>query len=79
MSDRLILDIRDAARRLVRAPGYPIAAILMLAVGIGGSSAIFSAVDAFALRDLPFARPHELVRIYQDSDDGQPSANAYPA
>ena len=79
MSDRLILDIRDALRRLVRAPGYPFAALLILSIGIGGSTAIFSAVDAFALRALPFARPHELVRIYQDSDDGQPSSNAYPA
>ena len=79
MSDRLTLDVRDALRRLVRSPGFSAAALLILAIGIGGSAAIFSAVDAFALRALPYDRPHELVRIYQDSDDGEPSSNAYPA
>lgn len=79
MSDRLSLDLRDACRRLLAAPGFSISALLILAIGIGGSTAIFSAVDAFVLRELPFARPHELVRVYQDSDEGQPESNAYPA
>ena len=79
MSDRLSLDLRDACRHLAAAPGFSIAALLILAIGIGGSTAIFSAVDAFALRELPFSRPHELVRIFQDSDEGRPESNAYPA
>jgi len=79
MSDRLSLDLRDAIRRLAAAPGFTTAALLILAIGIGGSTAIFSAVDAFALRDRPYARPHELVHIYQDSDDGQPESSSYPA
>jgi macrolide transport system ATP-binding/permease protein len=79
MSDRLSLDLRDAFRRLAAAPGFTIAAVLILAIGIGGSTAIFSAVDAFAIRNLPYERPHELVRIYQDSDDGRPESNSYPA
>jgi hypothetical protein len=66
VTDRLSLDLRDARRRLAAAPGFTVTALVILALGIGGSATIFSAVDAFALRDRPFARPHELVNIYQD-------------
>jgi hypothetical protein len=61
MTDRIALDLKDAVRRLAATPGFTVAALLMLAIGIGGSSVIFSAVDAFALRARPFVRPHELV------------------
>ena len=78
MTDRLMLDVRDAGRHLAAAPGFTVAAVAILALGIGSSTAIFSAVDAFALRSRPFARPAELVNIYQDSDDGRPESNSYP-
>lgn len=78
MTDRLMLDVRDAGRRLAAAPGFTAAALAILALGIGSSTAIFSAVDTFALRDRPFARVTELVNIYQDSDDGRPESNSYP-
>ena len=78
MTDRLMLDVRDAGRHLAAAPGFTVAAVVILALGIGSSTAIFSAVDAFALRSRPFARPTELVNIYQDSDDGRPESNSYP-
>ena len=78
MTDRLMLDVRDASRRLAAAPGFTAAALAMLALGIGSSTAIFSAVDTFALRGRGFARPAELVNIYQDSDDGRPESNSYP-
>jgi predicted permease len=78
MTDRLMLDVRDAGRHLAAAPGFTVAAVAILALGIGSSTAIFSAVDAFALRSRPFARPTELVNIYQDSDDGRPESNSYP-
>ena len=79
MTDRLMLDIRDAGRSLAATPAFTAAALAILALGIGSSTTIFSAVDAFALRDRPFARPSELVNIYQDSDDGRPESNSYPA
>ena len=77
MYDRLTLDIRDGFKRLAGTPGFTVAALTILALGIGANAAIFSAVDALAFRPLPFARPHELVHVYQDSDDGRPSSNAY--
>lgn len=79
MYDRLTLDIRDGFKRLAGTPGFTVAALTILALGIGANAAIFSAVDAVAFRPLPFTRPHELVHVYQDSDDGRPSSNAYPA
>ena len=59
-------DIAFAVRTLVRAPGFAAIAILTLAVGIGGTTAVFSAVDAVLLKPLPYSQPGQLVRLYQN-------------
>src|SRR5919109_1751022 len=61
--DQLGQDLRYAARRLRQRPGFSIPVIAVLALGIGATTAVFSAVDAAILRPLPFARPHELVTL----------------
>jgi len=61
--DQLAQDIRYATRRLRQRPGFSISVIAVLALGIGATTAVFSAVDAAILRPLPFARPHELVTL----------------
>jgi putative ABC transport system permease protein len=61
--DRFRQDLRYAVRRLVQRPGFSVAVIGVLALGVGATTAMFSAVDASLLRPLPFARPHELVTV----------------
>ena len=54
-------DLRYAVRTLVRDRGYAVTAVLALAIGIGGASAIFAAVDAILLRPMPFPHADRLV------------------
>jgi putative ABC transport system permease protein len=61
--EQLAQDLRYATRRLRQRPGFSIPVIAVLALGIGATTAVFSAVDAAILRPLPFARPYELVTL----------------
>ena len=56
-------ELRAAIRVLARKPGVTALAVASLALAIGFSTAAFSVLDAFALRDLPVAEPQRLVRI----------------
>lgn len=65
-SERLsewVQDIRFAGRMLRQHRGFSLAVIATLALGIGATTAIFSAVDAALLRPLPFAEPERLVEL----------------
>ncbi|MEO8622590.1 MAG: ABC transporter permease [bacterium] len=61
--DDLVQDIRYAARGLWRRPSFAIVAVLTLAIGIGATTAIFSAVNTLLLYPLPYEHPDELMRV----------------
>ncbi|HUQ82887.1 MAG TPA: ADOP family duplicated permease [Gemmatimonadaceae bacterium] len=60
-------DVRYAARSLRRSPGFTVTAILVLALGIGASTAVFSAVDQILVSRLPYPNDDRIVRIYQQN------------
>jgi putative ABC transport system permease protein len=60
-------DLLYAARVLRRAPGFTALAAMVLALGVGANSAIFSVVDAALLRPLPFHQPDQLVMLWEQA------------
>ena len=72
-------DLRHAVRRLGRTPVFTVGAILIMAVAIGANTAAFTVADRVLFTPLPYAHPEEVVYIYQDSDDGEPTSSSYPA
>ncbi len=59
-------DIGFAIRQLIAQPGFTAVAIVTLALGIGATTAIFSAVHAVVLRPLPLPQPDRIVAVYED-------------
>jgi putative ABC transport system permease protein len=68
--ETLARDFAHAFRTLRRHPGYTAAAVLSLALGIGANTALFSLIDAFVLRPLPYPDPDRLVRVYETGQIG---------
>src|SRR5690349_18995271 len=65
--EELTQDARYAARVLRRSPGFTLTATLVLALGIGASTAMFSAVDAVLVSRLPYPDDDRLARVYQQN------------
>ena len=70
-------DVAFAVRQLTRARGFAAVAIITLALGIGATAAMFSALDAVVLRPLPFDHPERIVE-YMTTRRGEPDHPSTP-
>jgi putative ABC transport system permease protein len=71
-----VQDLRYALRQLRRSPVFATVVIATLALGIGGTTAVFSVVHAVLLAPLPYEQPGQLVRVYQQEPEN-PSTRYY--
>jgi len=66
----MVRDLRFAVRQLSKAPGFTIAAVTVLALGIGVNTAVFSLVNTLFFAPPAYAKPHEMVQLFsQDRKD----------
>lgn len=70
-------DFLHACRTLRKSPGFAIATVLLLSIGIGGTTLVFSAVDAVLVRQLPVSHPSGLARILA-LQHNRPPISEYP-
>src|SRR5262245_61182587 len=61
--DAVLQDARFASRSWRRSPGFAIAAVLVLALGLGASTALFSVIDRILFRSLPYPNSDRLVSV----------------
>ncbi|RPJ83914.1 MAG: hypothetical protein EHM13_06275, partial [Acidobacteria bacterium] len=74
----MINDIRQAVRTLVQARGWTAVVVVLLALGIGANTALFSAVNGLYLRQLPVLDADELVRLrFAGRNDMSTSSSDY--
>jgi putative ABC transport system permease protein len=66
----VLADLRYGARRLRAAPGFTAVSILTVAIGIGGTTAIFSAVNPILFEPLPYPNPNRIAMILEIRSDG---------
>ncbi|HLZ42156.1 MAG TPA: ABC transporter permease [Candidatus Sulfotelmatobacter sp.] len=66
----LLQDVRYALRQLRKAPGFTCTAALILALGIGGTSAIFSTLDPILFKPLPYPHASRIMTIWYASGEG---------
>jgi predicted permease len=77
--DRLLQDLRFAARLLARSPGFTLVSVLILAIGIGINVAAFGFFNLLVFKPLPVREPETLLRFHRLAPQNYSSDVAYPA
>jgi putative ABC transport system permease protein len=60
----MIQDLKFAVRQLIKSPGFTIAAVIVLGLGIGTNTAVFSLVHTMLFAPPGYSRPHEVVQVF---------------
>ena len=76
---RILADLRQALRLLRTSPGFAVAIIAAIALGIGTNTAIFSVVNTVLLKPVPFPEPDRIVHLQITRDDVAFGWNTWPA
>ena len=76
--ERLAQDLRYALRQLRHAPGFTFTAVVILGLGIGAATAVFSLIDAALLKMLPVRHPEQLVELKNIDPHVDNDAFSYP-
>jgi predicted permease len=76
--DTLLKDIRYGLRGLLRRPAFTIVALVILALGIGANTAIFTLINAVLLKSLPVSKPEELVLFDDSPNEGTTISDGDP-
>lgn len=74
----MVHDFKHAIRTLIKTPGFTAIVVVVLALGIGANTAIFSIVDGVLLKSLPFADPSRLVAIQSRSGHESDGSGSFP-
>ena len=75
-----MIELKQALRRLVKAPGFTLTTLLTLAIGIGATTAIFSVVNGVLLKPLPFPEAERLISVgHRSQHIAADDLNASPA
>ncbi len=78
-TESILADLKYAVRQLQTAPGFSAVVVIILALGIGANTTVFSIVDAVMLRPLPYAKPQRLVEVKTSQEQHYESSNvSYP-
>lgn len=75
--EHLVQDLRYALRRLRSSPGFAAVSMLTLGLGIGATTAIFSAVNPILFEPLPYPRASQLISIWEMRSDGRELSLAF--
>src|SRR6476619_7284418 len=70
LEDEMFQDLRFGIRMLLKKPGFTLIAVLTLALGIGASTAIFSAVNPILFEPLPYPHADRITMVWDKRDDG---------